>query len=530
MARRHLARAKYALLLLALGAMGCADGAGGPNSEAPERCPNDRSALRLWNFNLSHPDTVTLKNTGDCPMDLAGVEVLFDDRDDAFPDVLIDCTVRLPRWELPSGASVRVSEAPLAGEIDALANEIAGCAYPLTFHHDRGAVIYLCDGSCDEDTLVDLVAHRGDDVDGLEPGVVENRFRDPSPLRFGAWFSEPLEGSSKFNDGLVRYQRTATTGVFPDYRSSDWGVQSRTLFADFEDGVRARSVASAPEPFRVVGGEPAEILVSSGTAASFAASLRITHLGLEDGRSDALAWSLDIFSVPRDLTYFVRTRSAGTTTGNLALLSRSDTVTELGFGPGGVGATDERGRRAEILAAADVWYRVELRDIDWTRGRFDLYVDGIRIGHELAIAADGGLVDELRLFAVSGESSSYFDAVELWGPPYVIDVVDEPDEIGILRCGIPGDRETAEGPTCDDIDGPSTLAATCMSFCSTWSAICCAESFPENYANEAECLSDCATFTPERLCCRALHGSIGGPERCRFALGVDPGGMPPACE
>jgi hypothetical protein len=488
-----------------------------------------RSALRIWNFNLSHPDTVTLKNVSSCPMDLEGVEVFFDDRDDAFPDVLIDCTVRLPGWELPAGASVRVSELPLAGEIDAISAEIGGCAYPLTFHHDRGAVIYLCDGACDASTLVDVVAHRGDDVDGLEPGIVENRFRDPSPLRFGARFSDPLEGSSKFNDGLVRYQRTATTGSFPHYVSSDWGIQSRTLFADFEDGVRARSVAAAPEPWSVVPGEPAEIVVSPGTAASFASSLRITHLG-DDGPSDALSWPLDVFSVPRDVSYFVRVSSAPMTAGNLALMSRGAPVAELGFGPFGVGATDASGRRAETSAAADVWYRLELRDIDWTRGRFDVYVDGIHVGHELAIGDDDRAIDELRLYDVSPESSAYFDAVELWGPPYVIDVVDDPEEIGILRCGIPGDRDAAEGPTCEDIDGPSTVSATCVSFCSTWSVICCAESFPENYANEAECLRDCATFTPERLCCRAQHGGIGGPERCRFALGIDPGGMPAACE
>jgi hypothetical protein len=515
-------------LLLVFGANACTSGAPEAKPDELVECAEDRSALRLWNFNLSHPDTVTLKNTSACSMNLEGFELVFDDRDDAFPDVLIDCTVRLPRWELPPGASVRVSELPLPGEIDALAAEVSGCAYPLTFNPDRGAVIYLCDGACDEATLIDAVAHRGDDVDGLEPGIVENRFREPDPMRYGALFSEPLQGPGKYNDGLVRYQRTATVGSFPDFVSSDWGLQSRTLFADFEDGVRARNVAAPPEPWSVVAGEPAEIVVSPGTAASFQASLRITHLGTL-GPSDALAWDLDVFSVPRDLTYFVRTSSAEAATGNLALLSRSSAVAELGFGPGGVGATDADGRRAETSAAADVWYRVELRDIDWAGGRFDLYVDGVRVGHELATGDEGRLVDELRLYDASGESSAYFDAIELWGPPYVIGTQEATDETGILRCGAPGDGDPTVGPTCEDIDGPSTLSATCASFCSRWNVTCCGESFPENYANEAECLSDCATFSPEKLCCRAFHGGIGGPERCRFALGVDPGGMPESC-
>lgn len=520
---------RWLLLFVGVGTAACSGSARDSDVETPAGCGSDRGALRLWNFNLSHPDTVTLKNTSSCPMDLEGIELLFDDRDDAFPDTVIDCTVRLPRMELGPNASVRVSELPLRGEIDALAFEISGCSYPLTFHQDRGAVIYLCDGACDARTLLDVVAHKGDDVDGLEPGVVENRFREPSPMRHEAKFPEPLQGSSKFNDGFVRYQRIATDGDYPDFLASDWGLQSRTLFADFEDGVRARNVAAPPEPWAVVPGEPAEIVVSPGTAASFAASLRITHLG-EDGPSDALAWKLDVFSVPRDITYFARVSPLGTTAGNLALLSQSQPIVELGFGPDGVGATDGDGRRAETVAAPDTWYRIELRDIDWTRGLFDAYVDGIRVGHELALSQDGGVVDELRLYGVSGESSAHFDAVELWGPPYVVGVPDT-NEPGMLRCGAPSEPNVeVEGPACEDIDGPSTLAATCASFCSSWNLICCSESFPENYANEAECLSDCATFTSERLCCRAFHGGIGGPERCRFALGVDPGDMPEACE
>jgi hypothetical protein len=95
--------------------------------------------------------------------------------------------------------------------------------------------------------------------------------------------------------------------------------------------------------------------------------------------------------------------------------------------------------------------------------------------------------------------------------------------VGFEEGGVPS------GPTCDDIDGPSPNGASCASFCADWDAICCGESFPENYANVAECLDACASFTPEELCCRAYHGSIGGPDRCRFALGVDVDGIPSAC-
>ena len=37
----------------------------------------------------------------------------------------------------------------------------------------------------------------------------------------------------------------------------------------------------------------------------------------------------------------------------------------------------------------------------------------------------------------------------------------------------------------------------------------------------AAALVACATFTARELCCRAAHGRVGGPERCRYALGLE---------
>jgi hypothetical protein len=493
-------------------------------------CTGDPRAVRLWGLNLSHPDTVDLKNPSACPIELSGLELFFDDRDDAFsPDSKIDCTIALPSLELPAGASVRVSEIPFAGEIDAIAGEISGCSYPLTFNPDRGGVTYLCDGPCRPDSVIDVLAHQGDDIDAIEPGVVLNRYRDPPELLFGALFSEPVRGASKHNDGFVRYQRIATEGRYPDFRVSDWGLQNRTLFADFEDGITVRNVASAPAPWGVVPGEPAAVTVSAVTARSGGASLRIEHLG-NDGVSDALRQELDALSTPRDLAYFVHATPEGATAGELALFAQSTPAVELGFGPGGLGATYERGHRAETAAFADTWYRIELRDIDWDALRFDLYVDGILVRANLAIAKNARSVDEVRLFGTSGGSSAHFDAITFWGPAYAIDVSGD-EATGANRCAAPSSpgSDGLDGPTCDDVDGPSTQAATCASFCADWAHICCGESFPGNYGNAGECLADCATFSAEKLCCRAGHGSIGGPERCRWALGAPTENLPTAC-
>jgi hypothetical protein len=505
--------------LCALASASCS-GRSRPEAGEPAPCTGDRRDLRLWTLNLSHPDTVTLKNTSECAVELDGVELFFDDRDDAFAEgIAVDCTVRLPPLTLEGGASARLSELPYAGEIDAIAHEVSGCAYPLTFNPDRGGVTYLCDGPCDSRSLVDALAHVGDDQYALAANVL-NPYRDPPALRFGASFEEPVWGTSFHNDGLVRHQRVATEGRAPSFVGSDWGIQSRILFADFEDGVRARSVQSSPASWSVLPGEAAEIVTTVETAASLATSLRLSHDGNE-GASVALAWSLGETSVPRDLAYFARVGSPDVTAANLALGSEApSSLVELGFEPSGAGATHGEGRRADVPALPDRWYRIELRDIDWSDATFDLYVDGASVDRRLSFAS-AGPANTVRLGSSSPGSTAYFDALELWSEPYLLGPAERGELAGRMRCGVGmGGDDSPPTPLCDDIDGSLAEPATCDSFCSAWDAICCGELFAENYADRDECLAACSAFTPAELCCRASHGRVGGPERCRYALGV----------
>jgi hypothetical protein len=365
--------------------------------------------------------------------------------------------------------------------------------------------------------MIDAVAHLGDDKNALYPGLV-NPYREPPALRFGARFDAPVWGSTQHNDGLVRYQRAATDGEFPAFVGSDWGLASRVLGADFEDGVRARFVQSSPVPWAVLPGEMAEIVTTPETSAWLASSLRLTHHG-SDGASVALGAPLDEFSTPQELSYFARVGVPNVTAANLGLFSDSLPLVELGFEDGTVGAT-AGSTRAEIAGSEDAWTRLELRDIDWRSQRFDLYVDGALVERSLAFA-ESGTPTSVRLGSFSAGSTAYFDAVELWSGPYAMGPPVPDDLLGVVRCGAgSGDEGDAAGPVCDDIDGSSSESATCASFCSAWDAICCGENFAENYASKDACLADCAGLTREELCCRAFHGSVGGPERCRYALGL----------
>jgi hypothetical protein len=379
--------------LAAFAALGCAGDA--TREERPRDCGDPRN-LRLWTLDIDHPDYVSLKNTGSCPVELEGLHLVFDDRNDAFAlGVEIDCTLELPALTVPAGGSVRVSELPLPGDIDARTVKFEGCMYDLPFFPDRGGVTYLCRGGCSESTLLDVVAHRGD---GLYP-----TYRDPPELRFGARFADPVFGVTLANSQWARFQRMAPDG-------SAWGLANLTLFADFEGAVTAETLDGEPVPWSTVPRDSTEILTTDETAMSGVSSLRITHL-VEDAFSTELSQSIEASPMPRDIAYFTRL-SASETGGFLEVLSRLAPALRIAFGPDGLGAamTD-----AHTPFALDTWYLVELRDVDWRRRHFDLYVDGALIGRHIELF-DGALFpDEVRLFTY-GAGSAYYDAIELWGP------------------------------------------------------------------------------------------------------------------
>jgi hypothetical protein len=381
-------------------ALGCA---GHRIRDEDQRDCGDPGNLRLWTLDIDHPDYVTLKNTGSCPIELEGLHLLFDDRDDAFAlGTEVDCTLELPALALPAGASIRVSEVALAGDIDTRLVKFEGCVYDLPFFPDRGGVTYLCRGGCAESTLLDVVAHQGDE---LYP-----TYSEPPALRFGARFDDPIGGVTLANSLWARFQRVATQGGSGGFLGSDWGLANLTLFADFESGLTAERFGADPVPWSILPGDSSEIVTTNETAMSGVSSLRITH-GLEDF-SDELTQPFEPASMPRDVAYFVRL-SGSASGGFFEVLSQLTPAIRIAFGPDGLGAamTD-----AQTPFTPDTWYLVELRDVDWITRHFDLYVDGALVGRHIGISSDANFPDEIRLFTY-GAGSAYYDAIELWGLP-----------------------------------------------------------------------------------------------------------------
>jgi hypothetical protein len=499
----------------------------------------DVRGLKLWTLGIGPVDYVTLKNPSDCAMNLEGVELEFDDHDDAIPGTELDCTLRLPPHELPAGASVHVRENALPGDIDVLAAKVTPCENQISFNPQRGGATYLCNGECAPDTVIDAVAF---------VSLWSVRFRDPPALRYGIVFETPPRGVPLLSaDGLggdggkrIRYQRVATRGVSPEFVSRDWALQARTVFSDFEenspgyeDYLLTRDPSGLLTEWQFLPAQEATIEPSTDAARSGAYGAVIRHMG-DDGTSSALGLPLDAYSMPRDIAYFARVTAPGA--GFLELLSEGRQATQVGFEESGLGAIFGNGERSEVPFDLDTWYRIELRDIDWVRAEFDFYVDGTRIGQRLAFAENAAPVDEVRLHNFKGGSIAYFDAIEFWGTTY------EYDGGTGGRCGIPGTGgtgggsggSTGKGGTGDE-DFPDCFmfgllsSGNCQTLCNMWQGTCCGSPVTGNYADVNECMNDCTSFTDAQYCCRLHYVETGVRDGCAFALGTDTGHTPALC-
>jgi hypothetical protein len=383
---------------------GAEDGGVGGNPDVP--CQGSVSSLRLWKLHLGQSDYVSLKNTGECQVALGGLNIVFDDRDDAFPeDTDVDCTVQLPEVTLAPGGSIRVHEDGLPGDIAALDEDVTvtTCGSGVPFNPQRGGVTYLCDGPCAEATVLDVVAHQGYDV----------TYGEPPALLYGVDFSAPLDGITDAGQNSQHFRREATEGVKPDFLGSDWRLEQRTLYAGFEDGLEVQFLDGTPEAWDLVDGQSADIATSATTAAVGTVSLRITHSG-SDGVSDALMADLTGIDQPTEFSYFARVDSATGVAGFFDLLMDPFSAMQLSFKPSGLGAERENGQRTETDFEDDTWYQIEGRDIDYTERRFDLYVNRQLVAARVPFWTNAPFVDQLLLYSVSAGSVAYYDEIELW--------------------------------------------------------------------------------------------------------------------
>lgn len=164
---------------------------------------NGVDQIRLVELGIGTTDYVVIRNTSDCPADIGGMKVLFDD------SVAADLTTTLPSMTLAPGAELRIQEnlgASVPGAID------AGGSIPFQF--DRGGTVRLCKGDCANPAVIlDVLMFADGDTTTLEP---------PPPPPSPVTFSGPVTGITQANQDSKSWVRVGTGGRNPTFFGSDW--------------------------------------------------------------------------------------------------------------------------------------------------------------------------------------------------------------------------------------------------------------------------------------------------------------------
>jgi hypothetical protein len=367
-------------------------------------CQGDVRKLVFWKLHLGQSDYATIKNPTRCAIELGGVQLRFDDIDEAFPEVEgLDCVVQLPAFRLEAGAEVRVHEHPLAGDISVLDNRLTACGADLSFNPMRGGVSYLCDGECASDTVIDVVAHHG-----------ETDAATPPELLYGQTFDSALRGVTIDTQESKQYRRVATEGAPPSFVASDWQLETRVVYASFESAVEVL-VDGITQPFAPETGQTATFSSSSAAAIGDVA-LHLKHRG-SDGRSTGLSLSLDdpnAGQTPSHVTFYARIDDTAHAGAYFDLQGGGFTAIRASFEPTGLGTDTESPARTEIVASEKQFYQLELRNIDWPAHLYDLYIDRVLVAERVPFLSNAFSADRLSLYSISAGSDAYWDEIELW--------------------------------------------------------------------------------------------------------------------
>lgn len=166
---------------------------------------NGSSQIRLVELGIGATDYAVIRNMSECPADIGGMKILFDDGAAAVADL----TTTLPTMTLAPGAQLRIQEnlgASVPGAID------AGGAIP--FQYDRGGTVRLCANDCTKAAdILDALSFADGDPQSSEP---------PPALPGSLTFQNPVSGINQSNQNSKSWVRVGTGGRNPAFLGSDW--------------------------------------------------------------------------------------------------------------------------------------------------------------------------------------------------------------------------------------------------------------------------------------------------------------------
>ncbi len=317
--------------------------------------------------------------SGVCTADLTGVHLHFLDSDGSTDALSID-----PIAPLAPGASVKIGE-----------SNDADYAMTLSATGARGGLLMLCAFEpCNAETLLDAVAWSGE---------------QPAPaLPAGSSFNTPVTGIDSSNQNSETFYRIGSRGSRPDFLACDWiASPAPPLFGEnFECGDY--------QGWQVVdGASPAVDSALGANGSSY--SLRD-----DDSQGDQFSCLFHTLSSlqPTSIRYFVRTSAAYQYSAFVSF--NSDPVT-----PDGnvvmYTALWQSGYHwahgiSDVAYAANTWYKIELRNINYSDRTFDFWVDGseARTGLEFYYSAAEGHIDRVDLYEFSTIATGYFDELIMY--------------------------------------------------------------------------------------------------------------------
>ncbi len=173
------------------------------SEQSDKDCACSVDKLYLKELNIGNADFISIHNPTACPLDVNGLEILFDDSSSS------DMTTKLPQQMIAANSSVYVVESGAVGtDIPAGGN--------IPFSPTRGGAVLLCNGVCSTAAnVIDVVAFStGEPFPAL-----------PAPISFQP---SGLMGINSGNQSNTSWLRVATAGSKPTFLAADWNVGAST--------------------------------------------------------------------------------------------------------------------------------------------------------------------------------------------------------------------------------------------------------------------------------------------------------------
>jgi len=335
---------------------------------------------------------VVLKNTHPtCSFDLSRLQLALVDDSGFAPSAL-------PAVVLQPGQEQR-----FAGKVNGNnAGSLLLAGGPVTWFDTGAASVYLCFGVCDQldgSNIVDL----------FHSGTIS-----PTPPAPALFSPGALTSLGQFSSVAV-YQRAAYAGAYPDFQASDYApalyvagddfaiisnasnygsVVASSFVADSTEGTVFHPASATGLNYGGIGiavppGAQNPTYISFKTRSDLAGSDACYLLFGQNNASLGTAW---------DYVNYAFDYAVGTTTANQLVVAA--------------------GYAFQYAEEADQWHRVEYRNIDWTAGTFDVYVDGaVAIVGAFMVSNLGSLNTVYFMPWAAGEFCYYDELLVYNGPP-----------------------------------------------------------------------------------------------------------------